>query len=149
MPCEHCVNRREFLARAGGAAAVAAITACGDGVLSAPGFRPGGDIAPFSVTVADVPELATAGVLVRVGPDLIVAAKRTGATTFAAYDMRCTHEGCLVDIQAQQPVGQRFVCPCHLSRFTSDGAVINGPATRPLASLTATYNPATDQLSIS
>jgi nitrite reductase/ring-hydroxylating ferredoxin subunit len=146
-PCEHCLNRREFLARAGGAAAAAAIVACGDGAISDPGFRPGGSIAPFSVTVASVPELATIGVLVRVGPDGWVAAKRTGTNTFEAFDMRCTHEGCLVEIQ---PIasGQRFVCPCHQSRFTSDGDVINGPAARPLDQLTATYNPATDLLSI-
>jgi cytochrome b6-f complex iron-sulfur subunit len=148
MTCEHCLNRREFISRAGGAAAVAAIAACGDGTLSAPGARPGGSLTPFTVTVASVPELATTGVLVRLGPDLLVAVKRTGASTFDAFDMRCTHEGCVVSIQALQS-GQRFVCPCHQSRFTSDGAVINGPATRPLAELTATYNPATDQLSIS
>ena len=145
MPCENCLNRREFLARAGGAAAAVALVACGDGVVSAPGTRPGGSITPVTLTVASVPELATVGVLVRVGADQMIAVKRTGTDTFVAFDMRCTHEGCLVDIQATP---QRFVCPCHQSRFTSDGAVINGPATRPLVQLNATYNPATDQLSI-
>jgi nitrite reductase/ring-hydroxylating ferredoxin subunit len=145
MTCQRCVNRREFLARAGGAAAAAAIVACGDGAVSAPGFRPSGGITPFSVTVATVPELANVGVLVRVGPDGWVAAKRTGVSTFAAFDMRCTHEGCLVGITN----GERFDCPCHFSRFDNNGAVVNGPAQRPLDHLTATYDPGTDQLSIS
>lgn len=145
MACEHCLSRREFLARTAGVTAVAAIAACGDGTLSAPGIRPAGSITPFSLTVGTIPELATIGVLVRVGPDRMVAVKRTASSTFDAFDMRCTHEGCLVDIQN----AERFVCPCHQSRFANDGSVLNGPANRPLDRLTATYNPGTDQLSIS
>jgi cytochrome b6-f complex iron-sulfur subunit len=144
MPCSHCLNRRAFIARAGGAAAVAAIAAGGDGIVSAPGSRPGGDVGQFTLTVANVPELATVGTLVRVGPDGLVAAKRTSATTFDAFDMRCTHEGCVINITSDQ----RFVCPCHLSRFANDGSVINGPAARPLDELPTSYNPATDQLTI-
>jgi Rieske Fe-S protein len=148
MPCSHCLDRRAFLARAGGAAAVAAIAACGDGLVSSPGFRPGGIITSFTITVGDIPELATPNVLVRVGPDGFVAAKRTGAATFEAFDMRCTHQGCLVNITSDQ----RFLCPCHGSRFANDGSVVNGPFTGesigPLNELPTSYNPATDQLTI-
>lgn len=144
MPCSNCLNRREFIARAGGAAAVAAVVACGDGLVSAPGIRPSGSITQFSLTVASVPGLATIGTLVRVGPDSQVAAKRVDGTTFEAFDMRCTHEGCVVNLTGDQ----RFLCPCHGSRFANDGSVINGPAERPLDELPTSYNPATDQLTI-
>lgn len=40
----------------------------------------------------------------------------------------CTHQGC-----QPEPVGDRFVCPCHGSEFSRSGAVLQGPAERPLA----------------
>ena len=67
----------------------------------------------------------------------------------AAFSMACTHEGNLIDIVNN---GQSFQCPCHFSRFAGDGSVINGPNTGgsigPLQKLPATYDPATDKLSI-
>lgn len=41
----------------------------------------------------------------------------------------CTHMGCLV---AFNRVEREWECPCHGSRFALDGAVLQGPATRPL-----------------
>ena len=70
--------------------------------------------------------------------------KRTGVDTFDAFSMACTHEGCLVDITN----GQQFDCPCHGSRFDSDGLVLRDPATRPLQKLATSYIQATDTLTI-
>ena len=40
----------------------------------------------------------------------------------------CTHGACEVEVAE----GPELVCPCHGSRFATDGAVLKGPATRPL-----------------
>jgi cytochrome b6-f complex iron-sulfur subunit len=44
-----------------------------------------------------------------------------------AVSITCTHLGCVVK---STPEG--FECPCHGSRFSSDGLVTKGPAPRPL-----------------
>ena len=154
MSCENCVNRREFLIRAAGTTGAAALlAACGDGVISNPNVtRVPTDSIPtpnnkLVITVASFSGLATVNRLVQVST--FITAKRTGTDTFQAFSMACTHEGCLIDIVNN---GQSFQCPCHFSRFAGDGSVINGPNTGgsigPLQKLPATYDPATDKLSI-
>ena len=141
------MNRRQFLSAAAGAAGLVAVHGCGDGQVTGPFAElPSG---PVSIKVADFSGLATNGVLVKV-PQQPIAVKRTGATTFDAYSMVCTHQGCQVDIVSS---GQEMRCPCHLSRFTNDGAVISGPTTgesiTPLPKFVTSYDQATDTLTIS
>jgi Rieske Fe-S protein len=40
-----------------------------------------------------------------------------------ARSLTCTHLGCTVEM-----LGSDYVCPCHGSRYGSDGQVIQGPA---------------------
>lgn len=49
--------------------------------------------------------------------------------TVRAVSARCTHLGCLVAFNEAETSWQ---CPCHGSRFGVDGAVLQGPAVRPL-----------------
>lgn len=49
---------------------------------------------------------------------------------FSALSLVCTHLGCSLKNEADG-----FACPCHGSRFDSDGNVTHGPAAQPLTSL--------------
>ena len=152
MACDYCLNRRQFLVRTAGGAAIAALAACGDGKLSGPisvqRAPPGGNSGPLKIAVANFPDLATVGRLVQVGT--FQAAKRTGTSpaTFAAFWMACTHAGCLTNIVN----AKEFDCPCHGSRFDVNGAVIQGPFTGEsigaLPQLATSYDSATDTLTI-
>ena len=142
MPCNCHLSRRDFVGTAASAAGLVVLTACGDGFFSAPENRVVLETGPLVVKVADLAGLATVGKLVKV-PNRFIAVKRLDASTFEAYSMVCTHQGCTIDI-----VGQEFHCPCHNSRFRDDGGVLQGPATQSLGKLTTSYDPATDELTI-
>jgi cytochrome b6-f complex iron-sulfur subunit len=47
-----------------------------------------------------------------------------------AYSLTCTHLGCTVEED-----GEAFACPCHGSRYNTDGEVLRGPAQKPLRRL--------------
>jgi cytochrome b6-f complex iron-sulfur subunit len=53
---------------------------------------------------------------------------RTAQETLAALTSTCTHEACTITGFDNT----NYVCPCHGSKFTTAGRVINGPANAPL-----------------
>jgi Rieske Fe-S protein len=144
VPCADCMSRRHFLATSSLSAATLAVAGCGDGFIS--GVPPkivALPTGPVTLKVGDVPELATNGVIARVFSSIGV--KRTGATTFVAMQLVCTHQGCGVTISTNTQLD----CPCHLSQFDGDGNVTRGPADRALPRYTTSYDTATDILTIS
>jgi glycine/D-amino acid oxidase-like deaminating enzyme/nitrite reductase/ring-hydroxylating ferredoxin subunit len=82
-----------------------------------------------SLTGPDVEALRPGtGTVVWRGPKA-VAVSRTEDGRLISVSARCTHLGCLV----RWNDGERsWDCPCHGSRFSPDGGVLEGPARHPL-----------------
>jgi Rieske Fe-S protein len=136
------MNRRHFLTAAASVASLIAI-GCGNGHISGVAPKiialPSG---PVAIKVGDHPELASNGVFAVVFNNIGV--KRAGPEAFDAIQLVCTHEGCPVIVTSNTQLD----CPCHLSRFDGDGAVMRGPADRPLPRYTTSYDASTDILTI-
>ena len=58
-----------------------------------------------------------------------VAVYRNDDGELIAMSAKCTHMGCTV---GWNEGAATFDCPCHGSRFSPTGEVLNGPAARPL-----------------
>jgi len=149
-------SRREFCARACQAASLIAagvfVPGCGsDGSPTGPDpTSPGnaalpvlsGSVSGRTVTVPIVPTgpLSTTGGAALVTAQLLPVGSflvaRTSQATFSVLTAICTHEGCTVDLFN----GELFVCPCHNSKYTTAGAVANGPASRPLQGFPSTLS---------
>ena len=67
------------------------------------------------------------GVIERRGEKLAVFVDKKGQQHL--FSARCTHLGCTI---GWNPGEKTFDCPCHGSRFSEMGEVVNGPAARPL-----------------
>jgi Rieske Fe-S protein len=128
--------RRTVIAGAGLGLAATALAACSTygnkpaasptpsaGSASAPGSS--GAPAPAATTAlaktADVP--VGSGVIV---DDIVVTQPTAGV--FKGFSAVCTHAGCTVSKIENGTID----CPCHGSKFSLDGAVVNGPAKDPL-----------------
>ena len=83
----------------------------------------------ISIAVDSASALASVGSAASVQTSLgTFLVSRTAQDSFSAVTATCTHEGCAITGFASS----QYVCPCHGSRFTTGGAVVNGPATRAL-----------------
>jgi Rieske Fe-S protein len=134
------LNRRDFVVIATATAAVAAcggmLGGCAGGSGGTGGPSGGGEtsatLPPESnptgtVDVGKPADYPRDGVYDKFALSERVYVVRQGGNLYAVRAM-CTHKSCLVKPLADNEFG----CPCHGSRFQSDGTVTKGPATRPL-----------------
>jgi Rieske Fe-S protein len=139
------IDRRTFCIQACHAASCVALgslaSACGGG--SGPSNVPqltslNGNVSGTTVVVqidASSPLAAVGGAaMVRSSGGAFLVA-RTAQETFSALTTICTHETCTITGFDNA----NFVCPCHGSRFTTTGRVVNGPANAPLRSFATVF----------
>ncbi len=140
MRAAESLSRRSFIktfalttAYAGGCAAVGKlfiteVQAAGVGVLKI-------NLSSFPALQSDNGSilLTVPGMPTATFPQIIIT--RLAGNQFFAVTSKCTHAGCTVGTFS----GGVLTCPCHSSRFSATGAVINGPAAAPLTSYVAAF----------
>ena len=117
------VPRRDFLGLAGLAATAAALLFSIFGMLKLP--KAAVSASPSKKFNVALPDALTEGEAF-IPPGRSAAVFRDGEGVFAISTV-CTHLGCIVKATAKG-----FECPCHGSGFAKDGAVVRGPAPKPL-----------------
>lgn len=148
------IARREFLGAAA-LTALAILEACGNGQIgpteaggSTAGVTTGGSTTTTTgglvVKLSSYPALANTNGAARVDQGgSPIALVRTGASSFAAFSLKCPHEGFTVSVQSS-----RFYCPAHGAQFALTGTWTGGQRTSNLRSLTATYDAAAGTVTI-
>jgi Rieske Fe-S protein len=131
-------TRRRFVAVAAGSTAAGMAGCGGSSSPSAPTPTPAPTPAPANelrLPLMAVGETVAASVNLVGGLATPLAVTRLSASEVAAVSRVCTHMSCTVALPAA--AGGSLDCPCHGSRFTAGGQVLNGPAARALASFPA------------
>lgn len=128
-------SRRALLAGAGVTCA-AMLAGCTTDDASHGGFTRGtsgtatsaGGSAPAATALAATSQVPDGGGKIIDGKNIVITQPQSGS--FKAFTAICTHEGCIVNTVSNGTIN----CPCHGSKFSiTDGSVVTGPATKPLA----------------
>jgi nitrite reductase/ring-hydroxylating ferredoxin subunit len=133
------MEREEFLSKFGlGIAAV-----CVGGCFAACGKSDSGTPTPTPTPAPPAGIKFTANLLTEImaigesksasGIILVRLAAGNAVTSFTAVQRACTHQGTDIDYNAAKGV---FVCPNHLSEFSTAGAVLKSPASTNLKKYT-------------
>ena len=103
--------------------------AAGGTATSAGGSAPAtGGSAAAAGALAATSQVPDGGGKIIDGKHIVITQPESGS--FKAFSAICTHEGCFVNSVSNGTIN----CPCHGSKFSiTDGSVVHGPATRPLA----------------
>ena len=108
-----------------GTAGLAAVAGCS--AKSSAAATPSSTGPDVLATVASIP-VGNAVSATLDGKPILISQPTAG--NIVAFTAICTHQGCTV-----APAGKEFQCPCHGSVYAATGAVIQGPAPRPLAAI--------------
>ncbi|GAA2765642.1 Rieske (2Fe-2S) protein [Streptomyces paradoxus] len=129
----HETTRRTVLLATGATGAAALVAACGGGGdgngADATSSPTGQDAtsAPAGKVLANLDEIPVGGGKIFKEEEVVVTQPEQGQ--FKAFSAICTHQRCVVGSVSDGTID----CPCHGSKFKiADGAVAQGPATRPL-----------------
>lgn len=133
--CAACaVSRRTFVGAATLAAVAAVLDGCSSPTAPSASATSGG---PITVKLSSFSALANVGGVARVdgGSGSPTALVRSGASTFTALSMICTHQGTTVNIS-----NGGFFCPNHGAQFSATGANTGGQRTGSLQSFGTTFD---------
>ena len=142
--CKGGVDRRTFLSAATLAAVAAVLDGCTN--MTGPGTFNGSYGGPLTVKVANFSALSTVGGVARVdgGSGAPTALYRSGASTFVALALICTHQG----YYPLQITSTGFFCPNHGSTFSRTGVLTGGQASSSLQQFSTSYDAVAGSVSI-
>jgi len=126
-------KRRDFLGMTALWSAVLAVGTALAGVLRLP--KPAVLPGPLRVFKLGDPAQFAVGSVTRIESGNFFLFR--GEKGFHAISSVCTHLGCIV----AQVEGEGFACPCHGSRFNTEGGVVGGPAPAGLPWLQISLSP--------
>ncbi len=139
----NALTRRTVLAGACGTCAVAvagcaALTTGTPAAAPQPAATPAPAPAPAAPAGIPTKSVPVKGGIVLADQGIVVTQPKAG--TFKAFSATCTHQGCTVNTVKNGVIG----CPCHGSTFAiATGAVVHGPAKKPLAAKKVTVKGST------
>lgn len=128
------MDRRSFVTLLAGGCAALSVPGCASVMavrLPVAGGR-------ARLLLGDYPGMANPGGHLVVQPEGFsspVLLFRLEAGEYRALSSVCTHLGCIVEVE-----GAALVCPCHGSTYERTGAVVRGPAERPLREFPVTLD---------
>lgn len=132
------MERRLFLQLLGVTAAAACAGCLASCSKSGNNLSPSGNPNPSAVSIDLNSQLLHVGDYV-VSNGIIIARLASGNTPadFTALSAFCTHQGTIISYVA---IENLFYCPAHGSEFSTNGAVLRGPAASPLKQYTVQIN---------